>query len=67
MISDDEQIKHYDKSKRSFEIKCQNDCTISNNIKKYRDWCDDENHVITHFGAHPKILPHRPILFDNIQ
>ena len=35
------------------------------NFEKHRDWADNSNFGVTHFGVNPKLLPFSTIALDN--
>ena len=36
------------------------------NFEKHRDWADNSNFGVTHFGVNPKLIPFSIIAFDNL-
>jgi len=63
IIKDIDQVKYYDRSKMKFEELYGNDYTKFN-TNKHREWADESNYGITHFGIHPNDLLNSHIGFD---
>ena len=61
--SDEDYKKSWEKSLRRWKSKCEKpDSTYDN--PKHKDWCDENNFGVTHFGIHPDKLPISTIRFD---
>ena len=63
IISHEEQIRFFDRSKRRLERKRAEVGEIYTD-KKHHDWCDEHNYGITHYGIHSEDLPRDSIEFD---
>ena len=63
-LTNEEQMHHYDRSKRRWDRKLGGIVSGNYAIKDHKDWCDKENVGVTHFGVDPKQLPNDHIRFD---
>ena len=61
-ILHENQILSYMRSKRRWDLKTTRDQSYT--VKKHRDWIDQNNSGISHFGLHPDLLPRDGIRFD---
>ena len=56
MLTHDEQIHHYDKSKRRLLAKQAQVGVDNYTVEDHCDWADEKNVGITHFGVDPNKL-----------
>ena len=70
VISNSEQLKLWDKSKRRWNVKrnqfsiAGKDPNLFYNYKSHMDWIDEKNLGVSHFGIHPSLMPFDGIRFD---
>ena len=62
MLDDNSYKNLWDRSMRRWDSKTKR-CD-KYNITKHKDWCDESNDGVTHFGFHPDCLPISTIRFD---
>ena len=65
LISDKEYVLLYEKSKKKFEKKYNNEIT-DQNVERHREWCDLKNYGVTHYGVDPYLLPPSSIGIDGL-
>ena len=67
LFSNDDQIKYYERSKKRYANKKKRLAMNETYGKaEHMDWIDRNNHGISHFGIHPKLLPRDELLFDTM-
>ena len=62
MWTDDNYMKSWERSDKRFLSKQSR--APNYDVKLHRDWCDQQNHGVTHFGISPALLPVSTVRFD---
>jgi hypothetical protein len=64
MYSDDEYLSFFERSKKRWSSKRSRAGPTEYSITNHKDWCDQNNSGVTHFGVCPTCLPLSTIRFD---
>ena len=63
IISDDDQVYYWERSLRRWNDKRKRSCELYLQ-RHHRDWVDEHNFGISHYGFHPHKLPRNMLRFD---
>ena len=63
-ISHGDQIKYFNHSKKRWEERSDDDAGLQYTMEMHKNWIDEKNYGISHFGIHPDKLCRDNIRFD---
>ena len=62
MIDHAEEVRLFDRSKRRFDRQMKKDDGY--NVEKHKNWLDEHNYGVSHFGLHPEMFRRDSNIFD---